>query len=62
MRYALPVGGGGPNTPSLSSSVMRKIVSHDFHCLRISFFSLPNQVGLSAPGAWARIVPRPGGK
>jgi hypothetical protein len=62
IRIALPVGGGGPNTPSLLSSVIRKIVSQDCHLRRISFFSNPNHDGPVAPGACARIVPRPGGK
>src|ERR1700676_77970 len=62
MRTALPEGGGGPNTPSLSSSDMVKMVSHESQRRRNSFFSTPNQDGPDAPGAWARIVPRPGGK
>src|ERR1700683_5329863 len=39
MRTELPVGGGGPNTPSLLSSDRMKIVSHDCQCRRISFRS-----------------------
>src|ERR1700677_4570685 len=62
MRTELPVGGGGPNTPSLLSSDRMKIVSHDFQCRSISFFCGPNQAAPSAPGTCARMVPSPGGK
>ena len=62
MRTALPVGGGGPKTPSLLSSDMMKIVSHDRQRRRISFFCTPNQAGPAMSGACARMVPSPGGK
>src|SRR3954468_18472216 len=62
-RIEFPVGGGGPKTPSLSSSDMVKVVSQDFQCRIISFFSRPNQVfGPGASATWARMVPSPGGK
>src|SRR6266567_242758 len=61
-RHELPVVGGAPNTPSLSSSIMVKMVSQFCHCLTSSFFAAPNQLGFSAPGTCTRIVPRPGGK
>ena len=57
MRVALPVGGGGPNTPSLSSSDMVKMVSHERQW-QLSFFSGPNQPGRGR-AAWARMVPGP---
>ncbi len=57
MRMALPVGGGGPKTPSLSSSGSASRVSHDRQRALRVFLSTPNHCGSAAvPSSGSTLV------